>query len=42
MGGPHALITTQVSVAGMRNVIDQLSTDSAGRFIAYDGQEIPW
>jgi NAD(P)-dependent dehydrogenase (short-subunit alcohol dehydrogenase family) len=42
MGGPHALITTEVSVAGMRSVIDQLSTDNAGRFTAYDGQEIPW
>jgi len=42
MGGPHALITTEVSVAGMRNVIDQLSTNNAGRFTAYDGQEIPW
>lgn len=42
MGGPNALITTEQSVAGMRAVIDQLSTSNAGRFIAYDGQEIPW
>jgi len=42
MGGPNALITTEKSVAGMRAVIDQLSIHNAGRFIAYDGQEIPW
>lgn len=42
MGGPNALITTEMSVAGMRHVIDQLSVHSAGRFIAYDGEEIPW
>ena len=42
MGGPNALITTEQSVTGMRAVIDQLSTSNAGRFIAYDGQEIPW
>ncbi len=42
MGGPNALITTEQSVAGMRKVIDQLSTHNAGRFVAYDGQEIPW
>lgn len=42
MGGPNALITTAQSVAGMRRVIDQLSTQNAGRFIAYDGREIPW
>jgi NAD(P)-dependent dehydrogenase (short-subunit alcohol dehydrogenase family) len=42
MGGSNALITMGVSVAGMRAVIDQLTTDNAGKFIAYDGQEIPW
>ena len=42
MGGANALITAEQSVAGMRKVIDRLSTDNSGRFIAYDGQEIPW
>lgn len=42
MGGPDALITPQQSVAGMRAVIAALSLQNAGRFIAYDGQEIPW
>lgn len=42
MGGANALITKEQSVTGMRLVIDQLSIHNAGRFIAYDGQEIPW
>ena len=42
MGGANALIDVQQSVSGMRAVIDRLSTDNTGRFIAYDGQEIPW
>lgn len=42
MGGADAPINVQQSVTGMRAVIQQLSIDSTGRFIAYDGQEIPW
>lgn len=42
MGGANAPINVQQSVTGMRSVIDRLSTGNAGRFIAYDGQEIPW
>ena len=42
MGGPNALITTEQSVAGMREVIAGLSKATSGRFYAYDGQEIPW
>ena len=42
MGGPNALITTEQSVAGMREVIARLSKANSGRFYAYDGQEIPW
>jgi len=42
MGGANAPINVQQSVTGMRAVIQQLSIDNAGRFIAYDGQEIPW
>jgi NAD(P)-dependent dehydrogenase (short-subunit alcohol dehydrogenase family) len=42
MGGPNALINTQTSVAGLRKVIDQLSLENTGRFIAYDGKEIGW
>ncbi len=42
MGGPHGLINTQTSVAGLRNVIADLSLVNSGKFIAYDGQEIAW
>lgn len=42
MGGPNALINTETSVAGLRQVIDNLSLDNTGRFIAYDGKEIAW
>lgn len=42
MGGPNALISVQQSVAGLRKVIQDLSLDNAGRFVAYDGKEIAW
>jgi NAD(P)-dependent dehydrogenase (short-subunit alcohol dehydrogenase family) len=42
MGGANAQITPEVSVAGMRAVIDALSVDSTGRFLSYDGRENPW
>jgi NAD(P)-dependent dehydrogenase (short-subunit alcohol dehydrogenase family) len=42
MGGPDALITVAQSVAGMRQVIRQLTLADSGRFYAYDGSEIAW
>lgn len=42
MGGPNAIINTQTSVAGLRQVIDDLSLENTGKFIAYDGKEIAW
>ena len=42
MGGPHALIDTHTSVAGMITVIDQLNPDNSGGFFNYDGAPIPW
>jgi hypothetical protein len=42
LGGPNALINTQTSVAGLRKVIDQLNLATTGKFIAFDGKEIPW
>lgn len=42
MGGPNALIDTKTSVAGMRERIAETDLDNSGRFVAYDGQEIPW
>jgi NAD(P)-dependent dehydrogenase (short-subunit alcohol dehydrogenase family) len=42
MGGPNALIDAKTSVNGLRKSIDDLSLSTTGRFIAYDGKEIPW
>ena len=42
MGGPNGLINAEQSVSGLRKVIEQLTVANSGRFIAYDGKEIPW
>lgn len=42
MGGEGADITTEVSVSGMRSVIDDLGIQSTGSFYNYDGTVIPW
>ncbi len=42
MGGSNALIDTTASVNGMREVIAGLNTTNSGRFLSYDGTEIPW
>lgn len=42
MGGPNALIDSPTSISGMRRVIDNLTQDQSGSFIAYDGTMIPW
>ncbi len=42
MGGPNADIDTPESVTGMKKVIDGLKPSDSGRFLAYDGSELPW
>jgi NAD(P)-dependent dehydrogenase (short-subunit alcohol dehydrogenase family) len=42
MGGPGASIDAFESVAGMRDVINNLRLEDSGRFLHYDGSEIPW
>ncbi|MGX9417925.1 SDR family oxidoreductase [Vibrio sp. WJH972] len=42
MGGPNALITASQSVAGLTQVIGNLNQNDNGRFLNYDGTEIPW
>lgn len=42
MGGPNGLINTKTSVNGLRLVIDHLTIEKSGKFIAYDGKEIAW
>jgi hypothetical protein len=42
MGGAGADITPSESVRGMRRVIASLKPRDSGRFMNYDGSEIPW
>jgi NAD(P)-dependent dehydrogenase (short-subunit alcohol dehydrogenase family) len=42
MGGPTATLTPPESVAGVRRVLDGLRPDDSGKFLSYDGSEIPW
>ena len=42
MGGPNALIDATTSVQGMRRVIQGVTAQSSGEFVAYDGTVIPW
>ncbi|MDA1108073.1 MAG: SDR family oxidoreductase [Proteobacteria bacterium] len=42
MGGQHAEITAETSVRGMRKVMEDFTLKDSGRFIAYDGVELPW
>ncbi|MEW6440139.1 MAG: SDR family oxidoreductase [bacterium] len=42
MGGPSATLSPAQSVAGMRKVLEAAGPDLSGRFISYDGSEIPW
>ncbi len=42
MGGASADLAVEDSVAGMRRVIAGLAAQDNGRFLNYDGSEIPW
>lgn len=42
MGGPNALIDVDTSVNGLRERIAETNPDNSGRYVAYDGQPIPW
>lgn len=42
MGGANAAVDTNASVAGMRQVIADLSLSNSGQFMAYDGKVINW
>jgi NAD(P)-dependent dehydrogenase (short-subunit alcohol dehydrogenase family) len=42
MGGPSADIDTGTSVTGMKKVVDGLTPSDSGRFMMYDGSELPW
>jgi NAD(P)-dependent dehydrogenase (short-subunit alcohol dehydrogenase family) len=40
--GPPGGITPEVSVKGMRQIIDRFTLADSGRFMQYDGIELPW
>ncbi|MEF8795326.1 MAG: SDR family oxidoreductase [Salinivenus sp.] len=42
MGGRSARLSTKEAVSGMLDVIEGLSPADTGRFLAYDGEELPW
>ena len=42
MGGPNAELDIEASVQGMRRVIDGLRVEDSGKFLSWDGRELPW
>ena len=42
MGGRGASIGVEESAAGILNVTEKLTKKDVGRFLAWDGAEIPW
>ena len=42
LGGPGAQISPSDSVAGMLAVIAGLDAGDTGRFVDYQGKDIPW
>jgi len=42
MGGANALIDATTSVSGLLKVMEGLNEDSAGSFISFKGDIIPW
>jgi NAD(P)-dependent dehydrogenase (short-subunit alcohol dehydrogenase family) len=42
MGGANARLSTEKSVSGMLDVVGSLTPDDAGRFLTYNGEELPW
>ena len=39
---PESPLTAEKSVAGIRNVVEGLSTKDTGRFFSYEGEELSW
>lgn len=42
MGGPNAAVSVEDSVSGLRQVIAALGPGDTGRFLTFQGEEIPW
>ncbi len=42
MGGPGAAIDAETSVRGLRAVIKAAGPDDSGRYMTYEGEDLPW
>jgi NAD(P)-dependent dehydrogenase (short-subunit alcohol dehydrogenase family) len=42
MGGKGATLAPADSAHALLNLIERVTTRDAGRFLAYDGAELPW
>jgi NAD(P)-dependent dehydrogenase (short-subunit alcohol dehydrogenase family) len=42
MGGPNAPLAPEQSIAGLRRVLAGLGPNDSGKFLSYDGSEVPW
>ncbi|HEX4046026.1 MAG TPA: SDR family oxidoreductase [Gammaproteobacteria bacterium] len=42
MGGEHALISPEQSVAGIRQVLEKITLQDTGAFIKYNGDRLAW
>lgn len=42
MGGPNADLSEVEAVAGITRVIGKLEASDGGRYLSYDGSELPW
>jgi NAD(P)-dependent dehydrogenase (short-subunit alcohol dehydrogenase family) len=42
MGGDNALIDTSTSVTGMAQMIENLTSQTSGQFVGFNGEQIPW
>lgn len=42
MGGSGATLSVERSVEGLLAVVDGLSPEDSGRFLSWDGEEVPW
>ena len=42
MGGPGAAIDAEVSVRGLRRLIEAAGPEDSGRFMTYAGKHVPW
>jgi NAD(P)-dependent dehydrogenase (short-subunit alcohol dehydrogenase family) len=42
MGGQEADLSVEESVTALRETVNKLTLEDAGRFVDYTGQEIPW